>query len=594
MKTAQSASAYNVKIKLAAASPALVLGDVEANAESIISVVKRADKEGTHYLALPELCLVGATLGTLMRQPIVLDGAKRALERICRETKQVSTVFSVGLPYEINGCVRSSVAVVSRGRVHAIVPCDCSYMPFGFLPELDYCGDGDNTVIPMSKVAVRFGNEIFDECITPKVQNRFVVFMPSAVNATAKSLSCTQKMLSKYSARTGAAILYASPNSGESVTNAVFDSYCAIALNGEVVKESEPFSDDAFITYEADLSKLNAFEPYLEKEDDKATYLSRDEEECEKECIRILDLQANALKRRLLHIGSKGFIIGVSGGLDSTLALLAAVRAADLAGIQRKCVVGVSMPGFGTSKRTKGNADLLIEALGATYREINIEKACIQHFEDIGHSLDDYSVVYENTQARERTQVLLDIANKENLIDIATGDLSESALGWTTFNGDHMGQYGINASIPKTVMRKVVTVAKGLYKEAESVLDSILSTPVSPELLPLDEKGEIAQKTESVIGPYELHDLFLYRFLTYSETPEKLYEYALRETEFSEEEVYKTLGVFLKRFFTQQFKRNCAPECPNILFTIAPFYVTVPSDIKSNIWIKEYENIKRS
>lgn len=594
MKVAQRASAYNVKVKLAAASPRLVLGDVEANTKSVIDTVKKAYEAGANYLVLPELCLVGATLGTLMRQPIVLNAVMRALENICRETKSLPIVFSVGLPYEINGCVRSCAAMVSQGRVYAIVPCDCAYMPFGFLPELDYCGDNDNTVLPMPKIAVRFGNEIFDDDLSVRVMSRFIIFMPSAVNATAKSLLITRKKLAEYSAKTGAAILYASPNTGESVTNAVFDSYCAIALNGDVKAESVPFDEDAFVMCEASLASLAPFEPYIEAVCEKETYLSNDAEKAEQECIRILDIQANALKRRLLHIGSKGFIIGVSGGLDSTLALLAAVRAADLAKIGRENVIGVSMTGFGTSKRTKSNAQLLIEALGATYREINIEKACLQHFEDIGHNKDDYSVVYENTQARERTQILLDIANKENLIDIATGDLSESALGWTTFNGDHMGQYAINASIPKTVMRKVVAVAAKVYNEAKDVLESILKTPVSPELLPLDNNGEIAQKTENVIGSYELHDLFLYRFLTYAQTPTQLYEYALRETEFSEEEIYKTLGIFLRRFLAQQFKRNCAPEGPNILFSIAPFYITVPSDIKTNVWIKEYENIKRS
>ncbi|MBQ9832217.1 MAG: NAD(+) synthase, partial [Clostridia bacterium] len=462
------------------------------------------------------------------------------------------------------------------------------------LAPVDYCGEGENTLPPIPKLSVRFGNELFDEFVRPRPNPRSVVLMPSALNATAVSDVLIKEKIASYSARTGAAVAYSAPNIGESVTNAVFDSYCAIAANGRILAESETFADNGFVLAEVDLSALVPFEPYVEAEDDKRTYLSRDENRAKKECERILALQAHALKRRLEHIGSKGFIIGVSGGLDSTLALLAAVRAADLANIGRQAVLGVSMPGFGTSSRTKNNAKLLIEALGARYMEISIKDACLQHFLDIGHSENDHSVVYENAQARERTQILLDIANKEALIDVGTGDLSESALGWTTFGGDHMAQFAINASIPKTVMRKVTEAAKDIFPEAAQVLQSILDTPVSPELLPLDENGSIAQKTENIIGSYELHDLFLYRMLTKAATPAELYEYGVRETDFSQEEVYRTLGIFLRRFFAQQFKRNCAPEGPNILFSIAPAYITVPSDIKHNIWLEEYENIKRS
>ena len=304
----------------------------------------------------------------------------------------------------------------------------------------------------------------------------------------------------------------------------------------------------------------------------------------------MLDLQAAALCRRLTHMHGKGFVIGVSGGLDSALALLAATAAADRLGMPRTCVVGVSMPGFGTSGRTRNNAELLLRALGCTDREISVVPACRQHFADIGHDETDHSVVFENAQARERTKILLSIANAEGLLDVGTGDLSEAALGWTTFGGDHLAQYGINASIPKTVVRRVVADAKHRFPAAADILQDILDTPVSPELLPA-ENGEIAQKTEELVGSYELHDFFLWHLL-HGKGPRALFELAVEQLPFPPAEVYRVLGIFLKRFFAQQFKRNCAPEAPMLLVSIAPAALTLPSDLSAAPFLREYESIR--
>lgn len=456
-------SAYKRLVRLGAASPKLTLGNVDANADEIITAIVKANDFGVDYLALPELCLVGATAGTLMRQPILLRAVRGALIRICEKTRNTGAIAAVGLPYDINGNIRSCVALVGGGRVYAIIPSDCACMPFGFLPELDYCGDGDCALTPIPRLALRFGNELFDDPANVRTAPRCAMLMPSALNATVNSCQRVRNALSAYSARTGAAIAYAAPGLGESVTSAVFDGICAIAANGEIVAAADPLSDNPFIFADVALSQLTPFEPYVAMEDNPSTYLSAQEATAKRQCERILDLQGAALSRRLTHINAKGFVIGVSGGVDSALSLLAAVNAMDKLGMERTRVTGVSMPGFGTTDRTKNNAKKLVKALSCTYREISVKEACLQHFADIGHNENTHDVVFENAQARERTKILLDIANMENLLNVGTGDLSEAALGWTTFAGDHLAQYAINASLPKTVIRRVLDVAKSRF-----------------------------------------------------------------------------------------------------------------------------------
>lgn len=482
----------------------------------------------------------------------------------------------------------SCTALVRGARVHAIIPAASCENPYGFLPETERCLRQRQPLTPVPRLAVAFGNELFEP--EADVREGYVLMMPSSLNATAASFHEVKAALCTRSARTGMAIAYAAAGTGESTTSYVFDGVCAIAARGELLACSNPLSDEPFVYADVRPDQLTAFEPYAATVPEFGRYISADAALAAEELARVLDLQAAALCRRLTHIHGKGFVIGVSGGLDSALALLAATVAADRLGMPRTCVVGVSMPGFGTSGRTRNNAELLLRALGCTYREISVVPACRQHFADIGHDEADHSVVFENAQARERTKILLSIANAEGLLDVGTGDLSEAALGWTTFGGDHLAQYGINASIPKTVVRRIVAEAKHRFPAAADVLQDILDTPVSPELLPA-ENGKIAQKTEELVGSYELHDFFLWHLL-HGKGPRALFELAVEQLPFPPAEIYRVLGIFLKRFFAQQFKRNCAPEAPMLLVSIAPAALTLPSDLSAAPFLREYESIR--
>ncbi len=588
MQQALHSRAASNHVRLAAASPRLTLCDVQKNAEAIAETIKKADEFFADYLVLPELCLTGATLGTLMKQPLLLAAAQNALKDICEAVKFTRVTTAVGLPYLINGKVRSCVALVRGQRVHAILPATCALAPFGFLPAVDYSDNCELALAPIPRLAVCFGSELFTR---GKPHAGYTILMPSSLNATAGSFRTVKHELAAYSARAGAAVAYASPNAGESTTSFAFDGLCAIAAGGEVLEAKVAFGDDAFIYADVDTGALFPFEPYVEQTKKIQTYLSSDPAEAEEELDRILELQAVALCRRLSFIGAKGFVVGVSGGLDSALALLAAALAADKLNLPRTAVLGVSMPGFGSSARTKNNARSLTEAVGAAYREISVKEACEQHFKDIGYDASRRDTVFENAQARERTKILLSLSNMENLLNVGTGDLSEAALGFTTFGGDHLAQYGVNASLPKTVIRRVVKMAENRFPAAAEVLEDILSTPVSPELLPLVD-GEQEQKTEEIVGSYELHDFFLYQMLVHKKGPRELFTLACNTLSFPPEEVLKTLGVFLKRFFSQQFKRNCAPEAPNILLSIAPSVLNMPSDMVGAEWMKEYESIR--
>lgn len=586
MANVSLAQGLDAPYKIAAASPKLILGDPMANADIIISTIRHANKLGVDYLSLPELCLSGATLSSLLHHPLILRDSKAALDKICLNTRQCSLTCSIGLPYMVAGSLASCMAIIKSGRVHAIIPSPTYPSPYGFSPDTNKVHSG-KPLTPISKLAVGFAGDLFSK--TPSsVREGYVMLMASSLNATAKSAHEIETALKSYSARTGMAIAYASPNINESSSSFVFDGMCAIACQGKVIT-SKPFDPSPFITMDIFPNELSSFEPY-EDEIDSGLYLSSNPALEALQLERILDLQSLALIRRAEHIGVKGFLVGVSGGLDSALALLACAKAADRMGMDRKNIMGVSMPGFGSSSRTKSNAELLITSLGCTYKQIDITPACRQHFADIEHDESNHNVVFENAQARERTQILLSLANAHSLLDVGTGDLSESALGWTTFGGDHLAQYGINASIPKTVMRKVVAKAAEYFTEAKDVLQSILDTPVSPELLPL-ENDNIIQKTEEVLGSYELHDFFIYHTVN-GATPKEIFEKACEELDFPKEEIYRVLGIFLRRFFAQQFKRSCAPESPNIVFSIAPSSFLMPSDMKNSAWMREYEEIK--
>ncbi len=576
-------------VRLAAASPEIKLGDPIANASAAVSAIKRAEKAEADYLVLPELFLCGATLGSLTEHPLILSQCREALSLVAEATKHNQLLVSIGLPYRIDGRVRSCIALIRCGRVCAVIPASRGAAnPFGFIPHIPGGSSSRSTLTPIPRLSAGFAGAIFLE--KPEPREGHIMLLSGSLNATAKSYGIIKDRLAAYSARTGMAVALALPGRGESTTSFVFDSYCAIAANGEILAESKPLDPDAFVCADVCIDKLNSFEPFTEGEEDG--YVSNNPEKAECQLRRLFALQSAGLVRRAEHIGAKGFVIGVSGGLDSALALLVACAAADEMGIGRGMITGISMPGFGTTGRTKNNSRSLVEALGCKYREISVANACRGHFADIGHDENIRNSVYENAQARERTQILLDIANEEGLLDVGTGDLSEAALGWTTFGGDHLAQYGVNASVPKTIIRRVVaTVGKDFGDEADGVLKDILATPVSPELLPAND-GEISQKTEELVGSYDLHDLFIYYFLK-GKGPRELYDIALKSLDFPEDEVYRTLGIFIKRFFSQQFKRNCAPEAPIVCLSVAPAVWSMPSDMVSTAFMAEYSAIKR-
>ncbi|MBE5785645.1 MAG: NAD(+) synthase, partial [Clostridiales bacterium] len=430
MSTALRAIGLRAPLRLAAAVPALVLSDPMRNADAIISVIRRAEEQKADYLALPELCLTGATAGTLLSHPVMLQECQNALTKIAAATLRTGVTVGIGLPYEIGGQVLSAVALLKGGRVYAIIPAASRANPYGFLPAVERCASRRQTLTPVPRLSVAFGNELFDK--EADVREGCVLLMPSSLNATARSHREIKAALAARSARTGMAIAYASAGLGESTTGFVFDGLCAIAAGGELLAVSEPLEQEPFVIAEVDPERLTAFEPYPAEPPYSGRFVSDEPELRKEELHRILDLQAAALARRLTHIHAKGFVLGVSGGLDSALALLAAAAAADRLNMPRASVVAISMPGFGTSGRTKNNAELLPRALGCEYREISVVPASRQHFADIGHDENNRSVVYENAQARERTKILLSVANAEGLLEVGTGDLSEIALGWCT------------------------------------------------------------------------------------------------------------------------------------------------------------------
>lgn len=586
MGHAMLAMGYAVPVRIAAASPAIVLGDPAANAEAVIHMIRKAEENGVDYLALPELCLTGATLGSLLKNQVILEASKAALARICEATRSCGVTAAVGLPYMIGGMPRSCIALVRGARVIAIIPSSSGENPFGFIPAMDRTAPARQPLTPVSKLAVSFGNELFREGHEPR--EGYVMLLSGALNATATSFHQTKEALCAFTARTGMAVAYASPGTGESTTSFVFDGLCAVAAQGEILAVSEPLEAEPFVYADVQPDRLSSFEPYSE-EPDRGLYVSDRPVLAREQLRRIIDLQAAALARRIAHTGVRGCIVGVSGGLDSALTLLACCAAMERLGRPRTDILGVSMPGFGTTDRTQGNAEKLVRALGCSYREISVVPACRQHFADIGHDENVHDTVFENAQARERTKILLDLANGENLLDVGTGDLSEAALGWTTFGGDHLAQYGVNATVPKTVIRRTVKEACARFPEAAAVLEDILATPVSPELLPPVD-GAISQKTEELIGSYELHDFFIYHFAK-GMRPQKVYEEACAKLDYSKKEIYRVLGIFLRRFFAQQYKRNCAPEAPLVCLSLSACVLKIPSDFNGQAFLREYEQI---
>ena len=625
-------------IKVAAASPSLKVGNPSFNKERIIDLMTEADRKGVKVLVFPELSITGYTAGDLFFQSALLESATEALLEIAEASAALDVLSFVGYPLRYNGKLYNTAAAVKGGRILAFVAKRNLPNYSEFYEERWFTpSPKENLVLESEDGDILFGSRIIFSASFPSslkiaaeiCEDLWVPDPPSTHHAAAGAtvlvnLSASDEIIGKseyrralvsgQAARTVSAYIYADASEGESTTDMVFTGSNVISENGTILASVE-YSCDSLLITEVDTDRLEreraARNTYMTEEDgydyidiefdEEETLLTRpidphpfvpsDEDRRRERCEKILTLQALGLKRRLSHTKSRKVVVGLSGGLDSTLALLVAVRAFDMLALDRKGIVAITMPCFGTTGRTKSNAEKLALAEGVDFRTIDIGESVKSHFRDIGQSMDDLSVTFENGQARERTQVLMDVANKEGALVIGTGDLSELALGWATYNGDHMSMYGVNGGVPKTLVRHLVRYVAdttSIKEEAEVLLD-ILATPVSPELLPA-RNGEISQVTEDLVGPYELHDFFLYNMVRLSFSPGKIFR--LASIAFSGiydcETIYKWERTFIKRFFQQQFKRSCLPDGPKVgTITLSPRSDwRMPSDGDSEIWLK--------
>ncbi len=596
-------------VKVAAATPKIRALDVENNLTECINLAHKAAGRGAKIVVFPELALTGATAGDLFYNKNLLSSSEAALAKFADETEALDIVSFVGLPVSLSGRIYNAVAAVSAGDILAVIP-KCVLTSeenrYFVTPEdtYDIVFAGRETIFGSDillsadtledlTIAVSVGSEIYSPLSSARyaaVAGATVIVNPISTPEIIGRAAFDSEFLRTESKICRSAIVRASAGIGESGTDGVYAGISEIAELGKTLAVSAAYTDGLtfadidveFIAHErmrdtsfgTDSSEYDIVEfstefteTVLEYPPKKLVFVPDCEDELYERCGEILEIQSRALAERIRRSYSKGAVVGVSGGLDSTLALLVAVKAMDILGEPRTNVTAITMPCFGTTKRTKSNAERLAEALGTTLKCIDIKAAVTQHFKDIGHSADDFSVVYENAQARERTQVLMDVANAEGALVVGTGDLSELALGWATYNGDHMSMYGVNAGIPKTMMRYIVSYCADTAKNkaVSEVLRDVLATPVSPELLP-PKDGEIAQCTEGIVGPYELHDFFLYYHVRRGYSPEKILRLATLafEGEYDEETVKGWLRVFMRRFFTQQFKRSCLPDGPKI------------------------------
>ena len=627
-------------IKTAAASFDVTVADCVTNAEKITEIIKNSAENGVRLLALPELCITGYTCSDLFLQSELLDGAKTALKIICENTKSADIIAVVGLPISKNSRLYNCAAVLYKGEILGIVPKANIPNYNEFYEKRHFCpAPKNNSALTLFDKEIPFGTNLIFACADMKnftfaaeICEDLWVAAPPSVNHAKNganiivNLSASNEVIGKceyrrslvsgQSARLVCGYVYCSAGDGESTTDTVFASHHIIAENGVVLKENTLF-ENGLIQTEIDVDRIDgerrkigsyqtevspdyktiSFDMQktvteLTREIPQTPFVPGDALKIDERCSLILTMQAMGLKKRIVHTHAKGVVIGISGGLDSTLALLAAVRAFDILKRSRTEITAISMPCFGTTSRTKSNAEKLCTAMGVTFKTVDIKKAVNQHFEDIGHDPNNFDVVYENSQAREREQVLMDYANKTGALVVGTGDLSELALGWATYNGDHMSMYGVNAGVPKTLVRYLVRHAKKLFdgENIGEILDDILATPVSPELLPPKE-GEIAQKTEELVGPYELHDFYLYYAVRFAFPPKKVLRLAKYAFSYDDEILVHWLKTFYRRFFAQQFKRSCLPDGPKIgSVSLSPRGDwRMPSDAAAKLWLDELE-----
>jgi NAD+ synthase (glutamine-hydrolysing) len=632
-------------IRVAASTPEVKVADVEYNREQICCRIIEGRERGAKIMVFPELVLTGYTCGELFNQKPLLTKAREELKKLVDFTAGSDMLVFAGVPWEYNNKLYNTAAAIQDGELLALIPKMClpNYSEFY---ELRYFNPGFEkpVAVPWEDGYVLMGSKILFNCANVEnlvvgaeiCEDVWVLNPPSIGHASAGAtviVNCSasdettgksdyrRSLISGQSARLLCGYIYANAGEGESTQDLVFGGQ-NIAENGTMLAESRRFENET-VYADMDLERLECerrrmttyqtagrenyvFIDFSLHEDenrperfiDPSPFVPQDEESRNRRCEEILSIQAMGLKKRLKHTGCRSAVIGISGGLDSTLALLVTVRAFDLLGLARDKIICVTMPCFGTTDRTYHNACYLTKKLGASLLEVDIKDAVANHFRDIGHDSSVHDVTYENSQARERTQVLMDIANKYNGMVIGTGDMSELALGWATYNGDHMSMYGVNSSVPKTLVRHLVRYFADTCgeKELSEVLLDVLDTPVSPELLPPEKDGKIAQKTEDLVGPYELHDFYLYYILRYGYHPGKIYRLAVMAFEgvYDNAVILKWLKVFYRRFFSQQFKRSCLPDGPKVgSAAVSPRGdLRMPSDACSRLWLEELEQIE--
>lgn len=635
-------------IKAAAVTPEIKVADTVYNAERIILGIEEAAGNGAKILVFPELCITGYTCGDLFLQELLLRKAEEGLLAIAEHTRGIDALIFVGLPIRRENKLYNAAASIYEGKILGFIPkanipayaefYESRHFTGGNREPVEYVmrNGGEEERIPFGTnllfeiegiEGLKVGCEICEDIwVADSPANAHakagatVIVNLSASDETVGKDEYREMLVKSSSARNIAGYIYTSAGEGESSQDLVFGGHNIIAENGTVLAQSKRFGNQ--IVYgDIDIHRLcherrrmttyrqEGAERYLtvkvpmrrEKTEitrtfDRMPFVPEEKGKRDKRCEEILSIQSFGLKKRYRHTGCRKAVVGISGGLDSTLALLVTVRAFDMLSIDRKNIVSVTMPCFGTTDRTYDNACKMAKTLGTSLREVNIRGAVARHFEDIGQDMDNHDITYENGQARERTQVLMDIANQENALVVGTGDMSELALGWATYNGDHMSMYGINAGVPKTLVRHLVQYYADTCgdKELEAVLLDVLDTPVSPELLPPVD-GAIAQKTEDLVGPYELHDFFLYYMLRCGFEPEKLYRIACMSFagQYDSEVVLKWQKTFYRRFFAQQFKRSCLPDGPKVgSVALSPRGdLRMPSDACGRIWLEELEKI---
>ena len=644
-------------IKVAACTPEIRVADVKYNVKNILSQLKVCKDKGVKIAVFPELCLTGYTCQDLFFQDTLLNAAMEGVSEIARQTIMSDMLIAVGCPVRARGKLYNCAAIIKNGEVLKFIP--KTYLPnYGEFYEARHFApyDGEAAVVEVcgqdSKVFVEqavfyaegtdglaIGFEICEDLwVSDPVSNHLakagatLICNLSASDEVIGKDAYRRELVKNQSARLVCGYVYCSAGDGESTQDMVFSGHNIIAENGAILNESKLFENGITIS-EIDISRLNferrrtstypaarEIEPISNTESGmniarenitfkkcdtplsrrffKTPFIPANEAERNERCHLILQMQSHGLMKRISHTSAQAVVVGISGGLDSTLALLVCIMAMDLLGRSHEDIVAVTMPCFGTTKRTRSNAEILCRSLGVTFREVDITKSVLQHFEDIGHDKDNHNVVFENGQARERTKVLMNIANQVNGLVVGTGDLSELALGWATYNGDHMSMYGVNASVPKTLVRHIVKYYADTcnYKPLSDVLCDILDTPVSPELLPTDENGDaVTQKTEDLVGPYELHDFFLYYGIRWGFEPKKVYYLATITFagEYDKETILKWLKTFYRRFFSQHFKRSCLPDSAKIgTVTLSPRGDwRMPSDAVSRLWLDSLEEI---